>query len=221
MKLKNIKECEGCIELKSGLHIGGGDTNMRIGGADSLVIKNPRNGNPYIPGSSLKGKIRSLLELETGLVELGEPLGSKQFKDGTSESDKIIQLFGVGASDSSNPNIGPTRISFADCPICVEDKNKENIFEIKAENCIDRIKGTAANPRFIERVVAGVKFDFSISLKLFDEDDEKEFERILLRGIALLERDALGASGSRGYGKVCFTFKDKDIQTKLEDARNA
>ena len=70
MQLTHIRKLEGTITLKTGLHIGAGDTEMRIGGTDNPVVKNPLDNRPYIPGSSLKGKIRSLLEWQLGLVNI-------------------------------------------------------------------------------------------------------------------------------------------------------
>ena len=219
MQLTDIKEYKGTIELLSGLHIGAGDTEMHIGGADSSVIKNALNGRPYIPGSSLKGKIRSLLEMKCAkiLETKGETLGVNQFGGDDKNANIIIQLFGAGANGASE-EIGPTRLIFSDCQMLVDD-NEDVIFEVKAENHINRLTGTAEDPRFIERVVAGVKFEFSISMKVFKDDDEKSFEEKLLEGLALLEKDALGASGSRGYSKVKFTFDDEELNDKLNANR--
>jgi len=79
MKLTKISQIQGQIELVSGLHIGSGNTEMHIGGTDNPVIKNPVNNQPYIPGSSLKGKMRSLMEWRAAVVmETNEkPLGYK------------------------------------------------------------------------------------------------------------------------------------------------
>jgi CRISPR-associated protein Csm3 len=71
LKLNKISVIQGTIELKTGLHIGGGDTEMHIGGTDNPVVKHPHTNEPYIPGSSLKGKIRSLLELKYGICGIG------------------------------------------------------------------------------------------------------------------------------------------------------
>ena len=62
MRLKEIKSIKGKIVLKTGLHIGAGSDEIHIGGIDTPVVKDPLKGWPYIPGSSLKGKIRTLLE---------------------------------------------------------------------------------------------------------------------------------------------------------------
>ncbi|MGI6681144.1 MAG: type III-A CRISPR-associated RAMP protein Csm3 [Bdellovibrionota bacterium] len=257
MQLKEIKEYTGTIELKSGLHIGAGDVAMHIGGTDSPVIKNSKTGKPYIPGSSLKGKIRSLLELKTSAITStnGKPLGhnfhssvlqpsknddeNRKKYDDQEDIDLIIELFGAGADSSDKYTGGPTRLIFSDCNLA-ESNDEENLYEVKAENSINRIKGTAENPRFIERVVAGVKFKFNISLKIFstninkgsEEDNQEDknkgdgdkgelnkYEKKLIEGIALLEKDALGASGSRGYGKVEFTFDDENMQNKLSKER--
>jgi len=111
-----MKQIKGKILLKSGLHIGAGDTEMKIGGTDNTVIKHPHTLEPFIPGSSLKGKIRSLLELRTGLMGKteGKPLSYKVL-DGADESAKaeglkILKLFGTSGADEEEPkNIGPTR----------------------------------------------------------------------------------------------------------------
>ena len=97
MHLNRIIDLRGEIELLTGLHIGAGDLEMRIGGVDNVVIRNPRNNEPYIPGSSLKGKIRSLLEWRSGVVQPG-PLGLKDLDERDSSALAvlaILQLFGV------------------------------------------------------------------------------------------------------------------------------
>jgi len=229
MKLKNIQKITGKIILESGLHIGAGDTELRIGGTDNPVVKHPHTNEPYIPGSSLKGKIRSLLELASGLLTVtqsGKPLGTSIFKKNLNHEQKeqatiLLKLFGVSGADSQEDQpIGPARASFADAFLSEDSKRmvKElqlSYFEIKSENSIDRIKGVAENPRFTERVAAGLKFDFSISLKEM-EDDQEELLNTLLRGMKLLEHDALGGSGSRGYGRVKFKFEDPNLQEEYE-----
>ena len=148
MQLCFIKEITGKIILKSGLHIGSGDMEMKIGGTDNPVIKHPHTQEPYIPGSSLKGKVRALLEMRSGLMHLteGEPLNIKTFKTLNGEQKKecemILKLFGAGASDSEEKEakkIGPTRVAFADCPLDKDWKIKaEDDFllfsEVKSEN---------------------------------------------------------------------------------------
>jgi CRISPR-associated protein Csm3 len=227
MKLVNMSTIDGRIKLESGLHIGAGDTELRIGGTDNPVIKHPHTNEPYIPGSSIKGKVRSLLELKSGLLakaNSGKPLGASILKKGLTpaereEAVKILKLFGMsGADDQEAEQIGPTRASFADCQLnrdCRDTARANNwpLFEIKSENSIDRIRGVAENPRFTERAAAGLAFDFAITLKEM-EGDEGLLD-ILLQGLKLLEHDALGGSGSRGYGRVRFEFNDAGIQNKF------
>lgn len=218
MKLIAIKELKGTITLKSGLHIGSGNMEMHIGGTDSPVIKHPHTLEPYIPGSSLKGKVRSLLEMESGLMIKtgGDVLSPKILKDNdlTPEQkeacEAILKIFGSsGAETGEDYNLGPTRVSFADCYLNEEWKknarvNRWQLTEVKSENKIDRIRGTAEHPRFIERVPEGTEFDFRLTFKVLDEGDEELFDKWLLRGLKLLELDALGGSGSRGYGRIKF-----------------
>jgi CRISPR-associated protein Csm3 len=220
MKLVNIKEIKGKIELLSGLHIGAGDTEMHIGGTDNPVVRHPHTDEPYIPGSSLKGKVRSLLELKSGIMAVtkGSPvkIGDLKRVSGNEEAEKILKLFGSGGDDKEDSSvIGPTRVSFADCMLIDEwKKSKLSKFEVKAENTINRISGTASNPRQTERVPAGVTFDFSINIKVFDDEGDNLID-YLLEGLKLLEHDALGGSGSRGYGRVKFHFDDNGFEEKF------
>ncbi len=228
MKLVSVREYRGQIELMTGLHIGAGDIEMHIGGTDNPVIKHPFTFEPYIPGSSLKGKIRSLLELKSGLVvhSEGKPISIDSLRNANGESKKlgkaIIKIFGTsGAEEEGKKKYGPTRIAVSDCMLsdkCRKQvrKGKMVLTEIKPENSINRISGTAQNPRFTERVPAGVEFDFFISLKLFEGDDGDHLERVLLEGMKLLEFDALGGNGSRGYGRIKFHFNNEELQEKFD-----
>jgi len=225
MKLKEIREITGRVVLKSGLHIGAGDTEMKIGGTDNPVIKHPHTLEPYIPGSSMKGKVRSLLEMRSGLmvktIPQGSPVSLKTLiglegkeKD---ECEKILKLFGTSGADAvDNSFLGPTRVSFADCPL--DDRWKEKALqnhtpysEVKAETSIDRISGTAApgSLRFTERVPSDTEFRLCITLKLMEGDEA--LEDFLLQGLKLLQMDSLGGSGSRGYGRIVLEFDDDQI----------
>lgn len=202
----------GQIELLSGLHIGGGDDTMKIGGIDNQVIKDINSKNPYIPGSSLKGKMRSLLEWNIGVVGIadGNPFGSQFLTDGIFQdinkkqtAENLIKIF--GDSNSKNKGeFGITRISVGDCSL-IEEGLKTS--EAKYENVIDRKSGTAQHPRQTERVPAGVKFNYNIKLKVLDGDDETALKQMVEKGLELLENDYLGGNGSRGYGRVAFSNK--------------
>lgn len=230
MQLLNIKEIKGKIISKSGLHIGAGDTEMHIGGTDNPVIKHPLTQEPYIPGSSLKGKVRALLEMKSGLMLKtdGKPLDAglldKLSGEEAKECKYILKIFGSGGSDAeaiARHNIGPSRVSFADCSLNEEWKKmaqskRWGFFEVKSENSIDRIRGVAQNPRFTERVVSGTEFDFSVALKLLSTEEDALFEYLLL-GLKLLEMDAIGGSGSRGYGRIEFAFAAPEITEKFQN----
>lgn len=233
LKLREIREIKGKIILKSGLHIGSGNMEMKIGGTDSPVIKHPHTLEPYIPGSSLKGKVRSLLEMESGLVPFASESGGlvtvkilKNLKDENlkKKAEAILKIFGYGAGETEEEvNLGPTRVSFADCYLNEEWKKKaqENrwqLTEVKSENRIDRIKGTAEHPRFIERVPEGTEFNFTATFKILDDGDEELFD-YLLKGLKLLEMDAIGGSGSRGYGRIKFEFNDDKIKEKFNNKK--
>ena len=218
MKILTLK---GKIEVLTGLHIGGSDDTMKIGGVDNGVIKvydrELKREVPYIPGSSLKGKIRSLLEWNFGVVQLndGKPFGSDvlkkyekaHLKEKKQELENFLKLFG----ESSENRFGMTRAIFSDC-FLLNKENLDEVREIKTENMIDRSKGTA-NPRQTERVAPGVEFEFEIRVKVLDGDNEEKFKKIIEKGLKLLELDYLGGNGSRGYGRVKIHYKDWENET--------
>jgi len=228
IKMKEIKSLSGSLTSLSGIHIGSGGLEMHIGGVDNPVLRHPTNNTPYIPGSSLKGKIRALLELESGALQNGKPLSMEaleKISDAATkqEGELIVQLFGSSsAKDKDRENqISITRASFADAFLDQEWHDQAvnmglPLTEVKSENTIDRVKGTAEHPRFIERVVPGAKFNFHITLKIFEGDDERLYNK-LISGLALLSLDGIGGSISRGYGRVKFDLEDKDAQKKLEE----
>ena len=201
-----IVKLTGQVELLSGLHIGGGDDTMKIGGIDNGVVKDVNTDKPYIPGSSLKGKMRSLLEWDSGVVGIGDgsPFTSKlleklpQDQALIENAETLLKLFG-----DKEGAYGITRINVGDCSLN-DDAKKMVLSEAKYENVINRQKGTAEHPRQTERVPAGVKFDFDIRVKVLDEDDESKLIDMVKKGFELIESDYLGGSGSRGYGRVKF-----------------
>lgn len=189
----------GTITLKTGLHIGGTNTSLNIGGPDKFVVRNPLTQMPYIPGSSLKGKLRSLLELAYGCMSIDKNGGCKASNNPKSESGR---LFGVAANDGGQPS----RLIVRDCEMKIDDidkfKNTDLLYtESKTEANIDRLT-SAANPRTYERVPAGAEFELNMVLNVFDTDNEANLKKLLDEAIALLHDDYLGGSGSRGYGQV-------------------
>lgn len=225
MKLEGISDIRGEILVETGLHVGAGDLEMRIGGVDRATMRDPRTAKPYVPGSSLKGKIRSLLEWRSGSVT-AEPLGRKQLEASVGQPNErevraIVQLFGVSGDadfdEATALRIGPTRVSFHDARM-VDDGPGSNLpaIEVKSENRIDRIRGVAENPRQTERIAAGVRLAFRVTVKRLEGDGD--LVTTLLEGMRLLELDSLGGSGSRGYGKVSFkglSLDGADIQDRF------
>lgn len=190
------------LQLVSGLHVGGNGDNVEIGGIDTPVIKIATKDNqPYIPGSSLKGKMRCLLEQIEGNAKVG----------GNEEIDNLF-----GSADSKNP--APSKLIVRDSYLTEESakslRNCDNLdmpyTEGKWENVIDRVKGTAEHPRYIERVPAGAMFDVEFIINVWDDDKEDELISLLERGIKALENDYLGGSGSRGYGQIKFGELQKE-----------
>lgn len=230
-QLTAITTITATLELVTGLRIGAGDSEMHIGGVDNTVIKHPHTQSPYIPGSSLKGKMRSLLEWRSGAVK-EEALGWTNYQDQKDEAIKaeikrILQLFGISGDAKLGveqmSTMGPTRISFWDCNLNPEwerqiREDNFSLTEVKSENRINRISGVAEHPRQTERVPAGAQFDFRLSIKKLAGDGD-ELMATVLQGLKLLELDSVGGSGSRGYGKVRFVdlkIDGADIQTRFD-----
>ena len=226
MKLVGYKKIEGIIEVVTGLHIGGSSSTIEIGGRDNPVIRNPISKEPYIPGSSLKGKMRSLLELRLGKIE-GDP-ASKFYGEVHSwcndSSCPICTIFGTSGEEG---DIGPTRLIVRDAFLDTEFKrNLESrgigwspiaITEDKFENSINRITARA-NPRNFERVVAGAIFAFNMNYRVFSNGDngvsDEQMFPYVLDALRLIEDDALGGAGSRGCGQVKFTIQLHDYTLK-------
>lgn len=203
--LKKVHQYTIELELLSGMHITGAENTFDIGGPDSQVIKNPLTGEPYIPGSSLKGKIRSLLEYKHGI-----PVKDDYIFGESSSSAKML----FEPSEVVLPNV--TRGIFRD--LVLTDQTKEDLnlafgegvyTEIKAENSINRLTGKANSPRFIERVPAGCHFIGEIDILEFDNDPFETIENYLKEAIELLNMNFIGGSGSRGYGQVRVTMTEK------------
>jgi CRISPR-associated protein Csm3 len=204
MKLMSHSTVKGVLRCDSGLRIGGSKESLEIGGMDNPIIRHPITGLPYIPGSSLKGKIRSLLEIKYSqqTQSSGRPCDC-----GTCE---ICKLFGCGNPQNSKEM---TRLLFRDAMIVKdsEDILREaqaekglNFAEVKSENWIDRRTGKAGHGglRTQERIPEGSQFEFELSIRIFEGDEKEKTKAEIKEGLDLLESDYLGSSGSRGYGKV-------------------
>lgn len=188
-------EITGTMELVTGLHIGGNGAFAAIGAVDSPVIRDSLSGDPIIPGSSLKGKLRSLLA-----KQYNETVATTWGQD----DDRIIGLFGTAKNAEGKARTG--RLLFSD--MFIEEKNKQELkerairtTEVKFENSISRTTAVA-NPRQIERVIRGVKFGLDLIYEVSDDADVKADFETIRDGFKLLQLDYLGGSGSRGYGKV-------------------
>ena len=201
------------ITLITGLHIGGNSENVEIGGIDNPVVKLASKGNvPYIPGSSLKGKMRCLLEQAAGAPQVGL-------------DEKVNNLFGITENRSIHTNNQPSKIIVRDAMLSDESQKMLSecgnldmpYTENKFENVIDRVKGVAEHPRQTERVPAGAVFNAEFVINIWDDDDEQELMALFEKGIRLLENDYLGGSGSRGYGQIKFS---ELVKVELSDANN-
>jgi len=229
---------EGEIHCQTGLHIGAGKGSLEIGGADNPVVKDAF-GIPYIPGSSLRGRLRALLEQTMGLaipselVYLSKRKGQEvRIHQSDRADDEICVLFGrnpgrvdkVSGEALEGASATPARLTVYDAPLVVESitpQMRENLddelTEVKSENAVDRIT-SQANPRTLERVPAGAKFKFRMVMDVLCEEDKPLVMR-LAEGLRLLEDDALGGGGSRGNGRVTFAglnlvWRGKDYYAK-------
>lgn len=189
----------GKIKVMTGMHIGGSSAFSAIGAVDSPVIRDKQSDLPIIPGSTLKGKMRTLMA--RGFSQ------SASAKIGYHDDDPeiVVRLFGnakKGKEDHRN-----SRLLFSDMILSNMDELKQmdihSATEVKFENSINRITAVA-NPRQIERVIRGSEFNLDIIYNVEEETQIEEDFQAIKDGLTLLEYDYLGGSGSRGYGKVKF-----------------
>jgi len=206
IQLLGYQKITGTITCVTGLRIGGSSEVIEIGGLDNPIIKHPLTNEPYVPGSSLKGKMRALLEFKLNKVH---PEGKvHEYDASTCKTDcPICRIFGVAKGEGSP--FGPSRLIVRDARLISNGSADKTRTERKWENVINRIKGTAENPRQMERVPAGTTFKLEMDYRVFDVDGDKGATDLalfvhVLRGLRLIELDTLGGSGSRGYGKVSF-----------------
>src|SRR5438309_5895095 len=215
---------EGEMSCETGLHVGAGKGSLEIGGSDNPVVKDAF-GRPYVPGSSLRGKIRSLLEQSSGLavpselVFLSRRKGQEvRLHQSDRPDDEICLLFGrnpgrrerVQGETLETTQATPARLAVFDAPLDADSitaQMRENLddelTEVKSENAIDRIT-SQANPRTLERVPAGARFHFRMVFDVLCGEDRELVPRIV-ESLRLLEDDSLGGGGSRGSGRVRFS----------------
>lgn len=201
-------EITGTIKLETGMHIGASEAFAAIGAIDSPVARDPVSGLPYIPGSSLKGKMRSLL---------AKAYNTKRLSDKRDDDEEMIKrLFGCSKNVDGNPQ--PSRLIFSDSILNnMEDLKKKGLStptEAKEENTINPLTAVA-NPRQIERVVKGAEFPLYIIYNAMDTDTIEEDFKLLADGIKLLQYDYIGGHGSRGYGRI--EIKDLNLSCVIGD----
>ena len=226
----------GQILCETGLHIGGVSEGIEIGGLDNIVTRDPKTGLPFIPGSSLKGKMRSLLELSD--KEATKNILQNDGKPCKCGKCAPCRIFGTPAPEKKDEKEdmqqGPTRIVVRDCFLTQESEkllqemDVTNGTEIKSENTLNRIT-SEANPRVIERVPKGAAFSFEIIFSIYDDEDYTNFLGVFY-SIRLLEDSYLGGSGTRGSGQVKFKdinmvkrsvdyYKVKDVEKTIESGK--
>jgi CRISPR-associated protein Csm3 len=215
---------DGEMVCETGLHIGAGKGSLDLGGADNPVVKDAF-GRPYVPGSSLRGRIRSLLEQAAGLVSpadliyLSRRRGMEvRIHQSDEPGDEIGLLFGrnpgrmdrVSGDAQEARHASPARLTAYDAPLeldSITPQMRENLddelTEVKSENAIDRITAQS-NARTLERVPAGARFKVRFVIDILCAED-RELVATFLQGLRLLEDDALGGGGSRGSGRVLFS----------------
>ena len=203
----------GTIEVVTGMHIGGSYAFSAIGAVDAPIIKDIRTNLPMIPGSSLKGKMRSLL---------AKMYNEKLMERPDDDDERLTRLFGSAKKNG----VKRSRLIFSDMVLSNEeelrDHGLQSMTEIKFENSINRLTAVA-NPRQIERAVRGSKFLLDMIYEVEQEEDVLEDFETLALGMKLLELDYLGGNGSRGYGKVRFDHlrAEKAVGEITEDMLHA
>jgi CRISPR-associated protein Csm3 len=225
-KIQGKIDIKGCLECLTGLHIGASRENMEIGALDSPVVRDPITLEPYIPGSSLKGKLRALMEKAHFELHPNRDGGSgisrhecNDWEAGKNRNPNydmdvaypgaihcpVCRLFGSTGPGAGGKNY-QSRLKVRDLHLINREELEKfetglYLTEWKFENSIDRVT-SAANPRNIERVPRGAKFNLSMVYDVEDKDTFQADMENLELAIRLIHDDALGGHGSRGYGRV-------------------
>lgn len=206
MKMKKLIVIEGTMTAVNGIHIGGNNDGTKVGGCDNPVIRNPLTNEPYIPGSSIKGVMRSTMEKYMDKHNNGKPCGC-------GDANCIVcKLF--GAHMNTRARSGEPRLMIRDMGIDEAFKKDmmdsgigfNDIIEIKASTMVDRSTNTAANGslRNVERVAAGTKFKCEFVLKIFEGDNEKELMDAIKKNIETISILGIGAKTTSGSGQIKF-----------------
>lgn len=211
---------EADLVCETGLHIGAGKGSLEIGGADNPVVKDAF-GRPYVPGSSLRGRLRSLIEHASGIqpsemVYLSKRKGQEvRIHQSDRPDDEICILFGRNpnrmermSGDALEGSLAtPARLAVYDAPLdpdSITSQMRENLddelTEVKSESAVDRIT-SQANPRTLERVPAGARFKARLVLDVLCDQD-KDLAAAVAGGLRMMEDDSLGGGGSRGNGRI-------------------
>jgi CRISPR-associated protein Csm3 len=221
MQLRKIIRIQALLLAKTGLRIGMSRDQIAIGDLDNPVIRNPLTDEPYIPGSSLKGKLRYLLEWSLGgdYILKAE---KRQVYASPNPKDPVARIFGLAPeNDPKARERGPTRLLVRDAYLAPDSKEELErtvarggyLTEIKQEVFIPRLGGEA-NPRTTERVPAGARFRVEMVYRVLEDLDETYFREYVLRALELLELDGLGGHISRGYGQVYFLHPEKPLEAQ-------
>ncbi len=226
LKMQKINHyiIKGEIELISGMRIGGSDDVLQIGGTDLTCIKDPVTQKPYIPGSSLKGKMRAGLEKRLGKSSSDgrEPCGCAK------EDCAVCRVF--GPHKNTNHMLGPTRIRVRDAALC---PSSEFTIENKTESVNNRKTGTAMHPRTVERVAPSAKFELRIEIDEYDLDTDFSYKKsdggelkgaealleVVDHALWELEQTGIGAGTSKGYGRVKINWDGK-VEKSSRQSRN-
>lgn len=209
MSIKKIIEFNGTMTIKSGIHIGGNGNGTKVGGCDNPVIRNPLTNDPYIPGSSVKGALRSAAEKMSayaGKIRNGKPCGCGQ------ETCMVCKLF--GAHMNMRAASGEPRLIVRDMNLSPDfldhvmesGGSHSDIIETKVSTMIDRSTNTAVGGslRNMERVAAGAVFDCSFSIKVMDKDNEAELINFFKKCLSIVEATGIGGKVTSGSGQVEF-----------------
>lgn len=233
-KLERKFFVKGTLKAVTGLHIGGSNLSMGIGGADSVVVRDALTNEPYIPGSSIKGKMRSLTEqllgktTQSGMNNIND--GPYMGDDGD-ENHVICRLYGRIHKELENI---PARIAVRDAYLT--DDSRKALYnseytdmaytEVKTEVVLDRVTA-ASTPRQLERVPAGATFNFELVVNQYEDDKPEDLLDFVQVGLRLMEDDYLGGSGSRGSGQIAIdwdnlelSYKDQEIYEQGEEAKS-
>lgn len=192
--MRDVLLIEACLTTVSSLYIGAGADREAGGSRDLPVLRNALDDMPIVPGSSLRGRMVTLLKAHCPDAIAGEETAAQA----------LAILFGTPGKRSA--------LSFWDCqpevPWAYEHRAAGlALTHWRSEQAPMPDKRLVFRRR--ELISAGVRFRFRLTLLAAQAENaglptQAALDRVR-QGLLLMEQHGIGGATVRGFGRVAFS----------------